>query len=1020
MIIGYDQNIQEMNLESTVQYLLVQGEAEVYFQVGVSRAKNALAIQAEYPNDDSFMFFQKILSIEDLRKMNQCFDIISKIDDCFFIFKTVFDQKDIYIKELTNDRLTIVVTYNGVIEFSLNIIHNPQGFQIRNDIRKIVLELEDSESQNQTYQEGGSNNSNTQNINSMGNYNYSIEENLDNGNNNNNNNIVTTDNSSNNNYYNENNYQQGYAQESNTDNYQQQQYEDNYNGNNYQEAQNYTDSTQQYNNNNTYQVKINTNQVNNIQNNLNKPKINVSKYLPTNINVNTNIQKQNYGKINTNNNSNMNSNINVNYPNNPPKLNLVNKNNEVNVGVNIQQNKYVNSSIQQQNKNIRPVIQNNPPKIVNTNINANINTNIIKNNNTSINANINTNIVKNNITNNMTNIIKNINTNIMKNNNTNVIKNKNTNVTKNNNTNNTIINQNIKPQINMPKVNINVAKPKINYSNEPKKINLSVTEEPITNVNINMNSNNIPNPIIKIDKLNNYPPVFKNQIKIREDEKLYEDNVEETINEEEVNQKSEVFDKEDQLIKSKEEQINECIEKIRILKEENEVILKNLKEVEDENKSLTQVNTMINNQLNESTYEIAQLKKKYERERDELQDEILVLTTVIGKHDLNQELIVFRNNYKTKNKAKTLDQDGNKGEQYDDNDNNKNYNDNNYSELEESNKYDTSQKSTNINFRFYKTLTQNSYIPFSIDKTFVAFKSFRNELLLVYPTKIRSMECYDLVKQKVIRSIPDVHRSPILNIRHGCIKVLSKDFILTCSNANYNLKMWDIETWTCFYNIEQIYSSGNMFSMCMLFDVYKNQSFVFTSNDSDNIKIYNENGKFLQNLSKAPNYETFFIDIYNDEEEKVDYLVSGDMKCVRVYELAQYNLSRTYYDQTSVFEHVSACVYNDNGVKKLIEGEFNGFLRVWNFITAVCLFKISVCKRIPLVSLCMWNLSNVVLACSDCKIRMINLANPENVKTIGGHNNEVVGITKIIHPTLGECLLTQGIGEEQINLWISS
>ena len=41
------------------------------------------------------------------------------------------------------------------------------------------------------------------------------------------------------------------------------------------------------------------------------------------------------------------------------------------------------------------------------------------------------------------------------------------------------------------------------------------------------------------------------------------------------------------------------------------------------------------------------------------------------------------------------------------------------------------------------------------------------------------------------------------------------------------------------------------------------------------------------------------------------------------------------------------------------------------------------------------------------------------IKSFTGHNNEVCTIKKIIHPTYGECLFSQGLANEQIKMWIN-
>ena len=1135
---------QLMNLENINQYCLYQGEAEIYFQLATSN-NDLLVIQAEYAMNNSIVFFQTKLTVEELRQKSEFFNMVTKVEDCFFLFKSIFDEKNLYLKGLTSNYLLLHLSFSDYsLEIHLFKINNAQGFSVQEDVPKLFIQFNNTNEQ-QKGQES------TNNINSGGNYNYNNEENIENGNavkntsyNQNNDNSMHNNQqyqnnsqeeqnysgNQNNNYYNQqNNDNQYYNNNNNENNYQEQNYEEN----NYQQQQQDSNNQAQYNysqndynnyqnNNQNYNQNTQINQ--NKQSNLNvqiKPKFinqnsvngqNMNQNIKINVPLGGGVQNQNYGNTNNNmvtkainNVMNNNNNIQMNVKSGgiginskliggPPKLNLsLNKPNPVNYGNNIQeQNQYNNNNQNKSNINIninkpninignKPKIvygnvnqnNNNQIKNVNNNFNNNMNTNVNTNVNINMNSNLNktnnppklnipsVNIKNTNNTNKTSNIINNINNNFPKLNipkmnikNVNSINNNNTtnynssintninpkvnvnaNISTNINSNiSTGINSNISsninnnissnnnnkillnnpPKLNMPTLNINQNKPPtVNYNNPPPKINLSINDTTSTNTqnkpqisyqddNYNNNYNNDYNNNYNNNNEynNNYSNNDYNNYKEKEDYSYYNKEVEKAPNREEI-------------LKQKEMELNSYIEQITLLEKENDILKANLKKVRDDNKSLNEKNSLIQNQLSDSSFNMRQLKKKYEKEKGELQEEVLILTTIIGNHELNQELNLCRNNYKKKRKPNAPEPENiNTVSTYDVNGINSNY---------DNNKFISIQRPTKeVNFNFYKTVAPNSFTVYSIDKTFAAYKSLKNEMFLVYGTKNNSMECYDLIKQKLVKSIINAHSSPILNIRHSCIKALQKDLILSSSNQTYNIKIWDTDTWQYSYNIENIYTMGNMLSVCLLFDIYKNETFVFTSCDSDHIKLYNQKGNYVQNLSESPNNKTYFLDIFQDENNQSYYLLSGDLKCVRAYELNTYKLFRTYIDQSSEREHISAYVYNDYGEGKLIDAEFNGIIRIWEFYSGNCSTIININKRIPLISVCVWNQDYLLIGCNDLKIRVINLGNPDNVKIIGGHSTEVCSIAKINHPNLGECILTQGIGEDQINLWISS
>ena len=323
-----------------------------------------------------------------------------------------------------------------------------------------------------------------------------------------------------------------------------------------------------------------------------------------------------------------------------------------------------------------------------------------------------------------------------------------------------------------------------------------------------------------------------------------------------------------------------------------------------------------------------------------------------------------------------------------------------------------------INLKITKTLTQSSYIEYSIDNAFDAFESLSGELLLVYATKFKSIECFDLVKQKFTKTILNAHNSMILIIKHYCPNYQDKDIILSSSNTpDFGVKIWDIPNWSCIYNLNKVYEQGNMLAVCILFDEYQKESYIFTSNDSGSIKIWGMDGKYIKDINKTENNETYFLDTYYDKTELKYFLIAGEMKCVKSYELSTHQLFRTYIDANSFAEHTSAFVYQNGGVTELVECEFYGYIRTWNFHTGNLIKKIEISKRIPLVSMCLWNKNYLLVSCVDYTIKLVDFKNLVFIKSFKGHDNEVCTIKKIVHPTYGECLISQGLANEQIKMW---
>ena len=479
----------------------------------------------------------------------------------------------------------------------------------------------------------------------------------------------------------------------------------------------------------------------------------------------------------------------------------------------------------------------------------------------------------------------------------------------------------------------------------------------------------------------------------------------------------------------------------QIKKDNNNIIINELmekmKKLEEENKKLKEENSELKEKLSQFDFTKEKLKKS-EKEKEKLKIELQQLKNKLNEikpieenkpskpnninvdFSLRQQSLALPTRMdlnQAKNQAKKVQK------KIKINPENKNKI-NIINEKEEDNKNQNIinikfESKSPINLKIHRTITHSSYLKYSIDNTFTVFTSLKNELLLVYATKIKSIECFDLVKNKFHKAILNAHNGEILTIRHYCPKYLSQDLILSGSNGDYAVKIWDVKTWTCIFNINKIYQKGNMFSICIFFDEYQKESFVFTSSDSDYIKMWEMNGSFVKNINKTNINGNYFIDTYYDKKEYKYYLISGEMKSVKSYDINVGQLFRTYIDNNSFCEHVSAFIFTQGGIEKLVECEFYGTIRIWNFHTGNIIQKIDICRRTPLVSLCLWNENYLLVSCVDNTIKLVDFKNYALIKSFTGHNNEVCTLKKCIHPTFGECLLSQGLANEQIKMWIN-
>ena len=58
------------------------------------------------------------------------------------------------------------------------------------------------------------------------------------------------------------------------------------------------------------------------------------------------------------------------------------------------------------------------------------------------------------------------------------------------------------------------------------------------------------------------------------------------------------------------------------------------------------------------------------------------------------------------------------------------------------------------------------------------------------------------------------------------------------------------------------------------------------------------------------------------------------------------------------------------------------------------------------------------MGCVDKSIKLIDLNNEKDIKQLIVHKKTVTTLKKIIIPQYGECLISQGLEDDQIKLWI--
>ena len=326
------------------------------------------------------------------------------------------------------------------------------------------------------------------------------------------------------------------------------------------------------------------------------------------------------------------------------------------------------------------------------------------------------------------------------------------------------------------------------------------------------------------------------------------------------------------------------------------------------------------------------------------------------------------------------------------------------------------------NIKLISNIKINSYCFIDNNNNFTVFLSINNILYLIYSNYDNIIIVYDLNIQKNIIEIKNHHNEHITNFKHYLDEIKNRDLIMTISALDNNIRIWNVNNWECILNMININEKGFLYSahfFCENNNIYLISSCMNPSGDSDPIKIYDLNGQKIKEINDS-NYSTYFIDTFYDSKLLKNYIITCNKDYVKSYDYDKNELYHTYLDKNINVNnyHFSLVIKNNNKIINLIESCNDGNIRIWNFHSCLLLSKIKISDNY-LYGICLWNNNYIFVGCEDRTIKLIELETNIIKSIVTKHKNSVLSIKKIFHPKLGECLLTQGLGNNKIKLWIN-
>ena len=176
------------------------------------------------------------------------------------------------------------------------------------------------------------------------------------------------------------------------------------------------------------------------------------------------------------------------------------------------------------------------------------------------------------------------------------------------------------------------------------------------------------------------------------------------------------------------------------------------------------------------------------------------------------------------------------------------------------------------------------------DNTFCVFKSIENIYYLIYTNdeNDKSIISYNIIEDIKIIEIKNAHKTYITNFRYYFDNTNKRDLILSISNNDSTIKLWNVNNWECLFDIEKIYSS-DLYSSCFLND--NNNLYICTSNYIGEVKIYDINGIKIKEIKLNCNY--IIINFYDKNLSK-NFILSGNEGSVKSYDYKENKIYHIY------------------------------------------------------------------------------------------------------------------------------
>ena len=181
-----------------------------------------------------------------------------------------------------------------------------------------------------------------------------------------------------------------------------------------------------------------------------------------------------------------------------------------------------------------------------------------------------------------------------------------------------------------------------------------------------------------------------------------------------------------------------------------------------------------------------------------------------------------------------------------------------------------------------------------------------------------------------------------------------------------------------------------------------------------------KDGKFIKNLIDSNENNTYYLLIWYNESDKINYLIElCEKKIVITHFIENKKYAELYQSDLTVLKYYSGFIYSIKDKKNyLCCSTSNGYIVIWDLLNKILMNYIKI-TQVELYNIIQWNQKYAIVSGGSTKL--IKIYDLEELEEAGyiktNHHSNVNCVKKINHPLYGEALLSCG-NDHKIKLYI--